>query len=75
MKLEYISLRPVDLGPAHTQNFRAEYTAWVSHMKKIQAWCGEQKFNWYLVELPNGRGVKFQFDWPEDLTLFLLRWA
>jgi hypothetical protein len=71
MKPEYISLRPI--SNADGSVFRKDYMDWAARVKEMQAWCSQQEFNWYMV--PYGSGVKFQFDWPEDLTLFLLRWS
>ena len=73
MKPEYISLKPNSID---STSFSArEFMDWVARVKEMQGWCSEQGFNWYIHNLPDGSGVKFQFDWPEDLTLFLLRWA
>lgn len=72
MKPEYIFLKPY----FDNRSFSArEFMDWAARVKEMQAWCSEQGFNWYIDKLPNGDGVKFQFDWPEDLTLFLLRWS
>ena len=73
MKPEYIFLNPTSID---NKSFSArEYMDWADRVKEMHAWCSEQGFNWYIDKLPNGEGVKFQFDWPEDLTLFLLRWS
>jgi hypothetical protein len=73
MKPEYISLRPSSNHDG--SGFRKDFQVWVARIKEMQAWCNQQGFNWHLINLPNGQGVKFQFDWPDDLTLFLLRWS
>ena len=73
MKPEYISLKPnANVNPSFSAR---EFMDWVARVKEMQGWCSEQGFNWYIHNLPDGSGVKFQFDWPEDLTLFLLRWS
>ena len=73
MKPEYISLRPESNDDG--SGFRKDFTAWIAHVKEMQAWCNQQGFNWYLDNLPNGRGVRFEFDQHNDLTLFLLKWS
>jgi hypothetical protein len=73
MKPEYISLRPISNEDG--AGFRKDFMDWAARVKEMQAWCNEQGFNWYIDNLPDVSGVKFQFDWPEDLTLFLLRWT
>lgn len=73
MKPEYIFLKPHSIDNASYS--AREFMDWAARVKEMQAWCSEQGFNWYIDNLPSGKGVKFQFDWPEDLTLFLLRWS
>jgi hypothetical protein len=73
MKPEYISLKPNSID--NTFFSAREFMDWLARVKEMQAWCSEQGFNWYLDNLSDGSGVKFQFDWPEDLTLFLLKWS
>ena len=73
MKPEYILLNP---NSSNNRSFSArEFMDWAGRVKEMQAWCSEQGFNYYIDKLPKGAGVKFRFDWPEDLTLFLLRWS
>ena len=73
--------------PFPTTWTRTEFEKWRERCTEMQGWCNTQGFNWYYEQNSGNldvwgtpgvtliEGGKFSFEQPEDLTLFLLRWA